>query len=259
MMKNINFFFSPLEQFEVYPLISIYLRNIDFSITNHTIILFIIFFILIIIILSLLNEKNGTLLIIPNRWQSIFELTYLYVLKMVFDNIPKKEGQYFFPFIFSIFFFILCLNLIGMIPYSSTLTAQFIVTFTVSLVVFLGINIIGFRVHGISFFAVFLPAGSEGLLALILVPIEFISYFFKPISLSLRLFANMMAGHALLKIIAGICWSLAGCFGILFIFQYVPMLILVFLVILELAIALIQAIVFSTLVSTYVHDVIFLH
>jgi ATP synthase subunit 6 len=254
-----NFFFSPLEQFEVYPLISIYLGNIDISVTNHTITLFIIFTFLFIIIYSITSEKNESLLIIPNRWQSILELMYLALLKMVFDNIPKKEGQYFFPFIFSIFFFILCLNLIGLIPYSSTLTAQFIVTFTIALVVFLGINIICVRTHGISFFTLFLPAGSEGALALILIPIEFISYFFKPISLSLRLFANMMAGHALLKIIAGICWSLAGCTGILFLMQYIPMLILVFLVILELAIALIQAIVFSTLVSTYIHDVIFLH
>lgn len=255
----LNFFFSPLEQFEVYPLISIYFSNVDFSITNHTITLFLIFSFCLALIFSLLNEKDGSLLIIPNRWQAGLELIYLAVLKIVYDNIPKKEGQYFFPFIFSIFFFILLLNLIGLVPYNSTLTAQFIVTFAIALVVFLGINIVCARLHGISFFTIFLPAGSEGALAIILVPIEFISYFFKPISLSLRLFANMMAGHALLKIIAGICWSLAGTTGILFLMQYVPMLILVFLVVLELAIALIQAIVFSTLVSTYIHDVIFLH
>jgi F-type H+-transporting ATPase subunit a len=252
-------FLSPLEQFEVYPIISIYLGNIDFSITNHTLTLLIIFFFLYVFISSLTNTQKKSLLIIPSKPQAALELIYIAVLKIVFDNIPRKKGQYFFPFIFSIFFFILCLNLIGLIPYSSTLTAQFIVTFTIALVVFLGINIICVRLHGISFFTIFLPAGSEGALALILVPIEFISYFFKPISLSLRLFANMMAGHTLLKIIAGICWSLAGCTGILFLMQYVPMLILVFLVILELAIALIQAIVFSTLVSTYIHDVIFLH
>ena len=255
----IIYFFSPLEQFEVYPLISIYLGNLDISITNHTFILFLIFIFIFILLFSLTNETNQSLFIIPNKFQAILELIYLTLLKMVLDNIPRKEGQYFFPFIFSIFFFILFLNLIGLIPYSSTLTAQFIVTFTIALVVFLGINIICARTHGISFFTLFLPAGSEGALALILIPIEFISYFFKPISLSLRLFANMMAGHALLKIIAGICWSLAGCTGILFLMQYIPMLILVFLVILELAIALIQAIVFSTLVSTYIHDVIFLH
>jgi len=255
----INFFLSPLEQFEVYPLISIYLGNIDFSITNHTIILLILFSFLYVFILSLISDKDGTFLLVPNRWQSLLELLYLYILKMVFDNIPKKEGQYFFPFIFTIFLFILCLNLIGLIPYSSTLTAQLIVTFSISLIVFLGINIVGLRTHGISFLAVFLPAGSEGVLAFILVPIEFVSYVFKPISLSLRLFANMMAGHALLKIIAGICWSLATCTGVFFLFQYIPMLILVFLIILEFAIALIQAIVFSTLISIYIHDVIFLH
>lgn len=254
-----NFFTSPLEQFEVYPLVSIYIGNIDFSITNHTIVLLIIFLFLSVIFSSIANDKNNSFLIVPNRWQVVLELIYLSILKVVFDNMPRKEGQYFFPFIFSIFLFILSLNIIGLVPYSPTLTAQFIVTFTISLVVFLGINIICVRTHGISYFTLFLPAGSEGALALILIPIEFISYFFKPISLSLRLFANMMAGHALLKIIAGICWSLAGCTGILFLMQYVPMLILVFLVVLELAIALIQAIVFATLVSTYIHDVIFLH
>lgn len=256
---NLNLFISPLEQFEVYPLISFYLGNLDFSITNHTVVLLIVFLFFYIILLSITNEKNQSLLIVPNRWQAILELLYISVLKIVFDNMPRKEGQFFFPFIFSIFLFIVCLNLVGLVPYSPTLTAQFIVTFTISLVVFFGINVICVRTHGISYFTLFLPAGSEGALALILVPIEFISYFFKPISLSLRLFANMMAGHALLKIIAGICWSLAGCTGILFLMQYIPMLILVFLVILELAIALIQAIVFSTLVTTYIHDVIFLH
>lgn len=256
----LNFFLkSPLEQFEVYPILSLYIGNIDFSITNHTVTLLIIFVFLYIILLSTTHEKDKSFFVIPTKWQSVLELLYLAILKMVFDNIPRKEGQYFFPFIFSIFFFILCLNLIGLIPYSSTLTAQLIVTFTIALVVFLGINIICVRTHGISFFTLFLPAGSEGALAFILIPIEFISYFFKPISLSLRLFANIMAGHALLKIIAGICWSLAGCTGLLFLMQYVPMLILIFLVVLELVIALIQAIVFSTLVSTYIHDVIFLH
>lgn len=254
-----TFFFSPLEQFEIYPLLSLYIGNIDFSITNHTIALLLIFILLYIILLSITSPKDGSLSIIPNRWQSVLELVYLTVLKIAYDNIPHKEGQFFFPFIFSIFLFILTLNLVGLIPYSPTLTAQFIVTFTISLVVFLGINIIGIRTHGISFFTIFLPAGSEGLLAFILVPIEFISYFFKPISLSLRLFANMMAGHALLKSIVGICWTLLGFNGILFLMQYIPMVILVFLVILEFAIALIQAVVFTILVSTYIHDVIFLH
>jgi ATP synthase subunit 6 len=258
MLYN-QIFTSPLEQFEVYPLVSIYLGKIDISITNHTIILLFIFIFLTILSYSITNQKDQSFFIIPNRWQSFFELTYKAILKMTYDNIPGKQGQYFFPLIFSIFFFILSLNVIGLIPYSLTLTTQMIVTFAISLFIFLGINIICVREHGLNFFTLFLPAGSEGLLAFILIPIECISYFFKPISLSLRLFANMMAGHTLLKIIAGFAWTLMGCTGILFFMQYVPMLILIFLFVLELAIALIQAFVFSTLVSIYLHDAIFLH
>lgn len=258
MYKNF-FLISPLEQFEVYPIFSIYLGPIDFSITNHTIMLLIVFVFLIIWILSISNSNDNSLSALPNRWQSLIEVIYKAILKMTYDNIPGKEGQNFFPLIFSLFFFILCLNVIGLVPYSLTLTTQIIVTFCISLFVFLGINIICVRAHGLSFFTMFLPAGSEGVLALILIPIEFISYFFKPISLSLRLFANMMAGHTLLKIIAGFGWTLLGCTGVLFLMQYIPILILIVLFILELAIALIQAFVFATLVSIYLHDAIYLH
>jgi ATP synthase subunit 6 len=240
-----SFFISPLEQFEIYPVISIYLGNIDFSLTNHTVFLFFAFFCISTFFFYTTNDKNKSLLIIPGNWQSCLELIYLSVLKLVFGNIPKKEGQYFFPFVSNIFFFILCLNLTGLFPYHSTLTAQLIVVFTIALVVFLGINIVCVEIHRISFFALFLPAGSEGALALILIPIEFISFLFKPISLSLRLFANMMAGHALLKIVAGVCWSLAGCTSILFLMQCFPIALLIFLFALELIVTFIQALVLN--------------
>jgi len=122
---------------------------------------------------------------------------------MIIDNIGKKKGGFFFPLIFSLFFFILSLNTIGLIPYSFTLTSHLIVTFALSLFLFIGLNIICIQIHGLEFFSLFLPQGTSFFLALLLVPIELISYFFKPISLSIRLFANMMAGHTLLKVIVG--------------------------------------------------------
>jgi ATP synthase subunit 6 len=147
----------------------------------------------------------------------------------------------------------------GLIPYSFTLTSHLIVTFFISLSIFIGINIICARLHGIRMFALFLPSGTSVLLAFLLVPIELISYIFKPVSLSIRLFANMMAGHTLLKVIAGFAYVLMGNGGLLFLIQYVPLLILIPLFGLELGVALIQSFVFSILICIYLNDSINLH
>lgn len=151
------------------------------------------------------------------------------------------------------------LNLIGLVPYSFTLTSHLIVTLALSLSVFIGINIVCARLHGLNMFSLFLPSGTPITLALLLVPIELISYIFKPISLSIRLFANMMAGHTLLKVIAGFAYTLMGNTGILFLMHYVPLLILIPLFGLELGVALIQSFVFSILVCIYLNDSINLH
>lgn len=254
-----EFFFSPLEQFEILPIFPFYLGVLDFSITNETIILLLVFSIVYIFKLSIINQANLTLFVVPNRWQVIFEAIYKTVLSMVVDNIGIIKGQSFFPLVFSIFFYILCLNIVGLVPYSFTLTSHFIVTFALSLSIFLGINIICIKIHNIEFFSLFLPSGTSAALAFLLVPIELISYIFKPVSLSIRLFANMMGGHTLLKVIAGFSWSLMSCTGILFIFHYIPLLILIPLFGLEVGVALIQAFVFSILICIYLNDAINLH
>jgi len=257
---NLNFLFvSPLEQFEILPLFPIYLGGLDFSITNETIILVLIFFLVSTFFFSSLKQSDFTLFIVPHRWQIIVEIVFKMVLSLLVDNIDAKRGQMFFPLVFSIFFFIVCLNVIGLVPYSFTLTSHLIVTFALSLFVFIGINIICIRLHGLEFFSLFLPSGTSVVLSLLLVPIELISYIFKPISLSIRLFANMMAGHTLLKVIAGFAWTLMGCTGILFVIHYVPLLILIPLFGLELGVALIQAFVFSILTCIYLNDAISLH
>ena len=250
---------SPLEQFEILPLFSICLGVLDFSITNETVILFLIFFLLSVLLNSSLTQEDSTFLLVPHRWQVLLEITFKMILSLVVDNIDIKKGQVFFPLIFSIFFFIVCLNLIGLIPYSFTLTSHLIVTFAFALSIFIGITIVCVKIHSLEFFSLFLPAGTSVVLALLLVPIELISYIFKPISLAIRLFANMMAGHTLLKVIAGFAWSLMGCSGVLFIFHYVPLLILIPLFGLELGVALIQAFVFCILICIYINDAVNLH
>ena len=171
----------------------------------------------------------------------------------------KIPYQKYFPFISVLFTFILFSNLIGLVPYSFTITSHLIVTFALSFPIFIGVMLICVQRHKINMLSIFLPSNTQIGLGLLLVPIELISYIFKPISLGVRLFANLMAGHTLLKVIAGFAWSLAGCTGILFFVHYVPILILIPLFGLELGVALIQAFVFSILTCIYLNDSINLH
>lgn len=254
-----NYFFSPLEQFQVLPIFSFSFSFLDFSLTNETVILILILFFSFIFFFSLFKETENSYFIVPNRWQSIIEIIYKLILALVIDNIKNKKNQYFFPLIFSIFFLLLSINLIGLIPYSFTLTSHLIITLTLSLSIFIGINIICIRLHGINFFSLFVPSGTSVILAFLLVPIELISYIFKPISLSIRLFANMMAGHTLLKVIAGFAFTLMSNVSVLFLLHYIPLLILIPLFGLELGVALIQSFVFSILICIYLNDAINLH
>ena len=252
-------FFSPLEQFEILPLLPITISFLDFSITNQTIMLSLIVFFLISIFFIVLKQSTNTLFIVPHRFQIVLELLYSMILGIVVDNISGKKAQLFFPLIFTIFFFISSMNLIGLIPYSYTVTSHFIVTFSISFFIFIGMNIICVKTHKLEFFSLFLPSGTSVLLAFLLVPVELISYTFKPLSLAIRLFCNMMAGHTLLKVFAGFAWSLSGTTGVLFLMHYVPLLILIPLFGLELGVALIQAFVFSLLTCIYLNDALNLH
>lgn len=250
--------FSPLEQFQVIPIFPLTFGVLDFTITNVTVIIFAMLCILVLFIKALLS-KDGTLKVIPGPWQVVVESIYLLVLSLVTKNIAGKEAQKYFPIVFTIFFSILILNLTGLVPYSFTITSHLIVTFVISFSVFIGINIICIKKHGIKIFSLFLPPGTSIILALLLVPVEFISYVFKPISLGVRLFANMMAGHILLKVIAGFAFALVTANGVYFIAHMIPLIILVPLYMLELAIAIIQAFVFSMLVCIYINDALNLH
>jgi ATP synthase subunit 6 len=253
------FLFSPLEQFEILPLISLNLGFLDLSITNQVVLLFLISFFLISLFFASLKQSDSSLFITSHRWQAIIEMVYLLVLNIVTDNIKNKSAQLYFPLIFTIFFFIASMNLIGLVPYSFTVTSHMIVTLTLSLSIFIGINIICVKVHKLEFFSLFLPSGTTLALAFLLVPLEIISYMFRPLSLAIRLFCNMMAGHTLLKVFAGFAWTLMSFTGILFLMHFLPLLILLPLYGLELGVSLIQAFVFSLLTCMYLNDAINLH
>jgi len=258
-MRTIIFLTSPLEQFEILPFFLLTLGNFDFSLTNQTFTLALICFFIATLFLSVLKATNKSVFIIPSRWQSLIENMYSMILGMVADNIGGQKNQFFFPLVFTLFFFIVSMNLIGLVPYSFTVTSHFIATLALSLCIFIGINIICIKSHKLNFFSLFLPSGTSLALAFLLVPIELISYIFKPLSLAIRLFCNMMAGHTLLKVFAGFAWSLMSFSGILFIMHYIPLIIIVPLFGLELGVAVIQAFVFSLLTCIYLNDAVNLH
>ena len=181
--------------------------------------------------------------LIPNNWQLLLETVYEVVSQLVFDNL-NEEGEKYFPFIAVIFTFILFNNLIGLVPYSFTVTSHLIVTFILSFSIFIGVISICINNHGVQMFSIFLPANTSFFLALLLVPIELISYVFKPISLGVRLFANLMAGHTLLKVIVGFSWSMLMLENYMFIMHVVPLLVLVILMGLELGVAVIHVCIY---------------
>lgn len=254
----LSFFYSPLEQFIVLPVFATYLLQ-HFSINSILITLLVITFFLITYIFSVLKLKSKILYLIPNRWQLMFESIYLGVVSLIQDNVQSDAKNKFFPIVGVIFFSILNVNLFGIIPFSFTITSELIITLAISLFMFIAIQIIAFKKHKIKFFSMFFPSGVSVALSLLLVPIEFISFFFKPISLSIRLFANMMAGHTLLKVIAGFIWVMMSAAGIFSLAHYVPLLILVILFVLEVGVAVIQTFVFSVLICIYINDVFNLH
>jgi ATP synthase subunit 6 len=246
---------SPLEQFQILPLIPVRLGDFDISFTNASLII-ILGLLLTVFVMFLLMENDTSAQIVPNRYQVFFETFYEMITEMLESNIGKK-GQQYFPFVFILFTFILVSNLIGLVPYSFTITSHLVVTLFLSTTVFVAVNIILFRNHGLHGWSLFLPPGTSLGLVPILVPIELVSHFFKVISLAVRLFANMMAGHTLLKVIAGFAWSMMV--GGYFFAHFVPLATLFLLVGLELAVAMIQAYVFTILTCIYLNDAVNLH
>lgn len=239
---------SPLAQFEIKTLIPLQMGHTDVSFTNSA--LFMTVTVVLITLFMVLGMRKHAL--VPGRWQSVAELAYEFVANLLRDTVGN-EGRKYFPFVFSLFMFILFGNMLGMIPYSFTFTSHIIVTFALALVVFLGVTVLGFVKHGVHFFSFFVPPGVSVVLWPLMIPIELISYLSRPISLAVRLFANLTAGHTMLKVFAGFVVSLGIVGGIL------PLAFVVALTGLELLIAFLQAYVFTILTCFYINDSIHLH
>lgn len=195
---------------------------------------------------------------VPGRLQSLAELSYEFVYGLVRDQIGH-EGKKFFPFVFTLFMFILFGNMLGMLPYAFTFTSHIAVTFTLALVVFVLVTAVALAIHGLHFFSYFFPEGAPKALAPLIIPIEVISYLSRVVSLSVRLFANMVAGHVMLKVFATfvVMMGSAGVLGLLG--SVAPLAINVALVGFEFLVAFLQAYVFAVLTCIYLHDAVHLH
>lgn len=238
---------SPVEQFKLNPLVPIEIGGLDLSFTNSA-----LFMALAVVGAGVfLTQSMRGRHLVPNRWQSMAELSYEFIANMVREQVGS-DGRPYFPFIFALFMFILLGNMLGMVPYSYTFTSQIIVTFAMAITVFIGVTIIAIVKHGVHFLGFFFPSGAPIYMAPLLIPIEILSYLSRPISLSVRLFANMMAGHTMMKVFGGFVVSL-GVFGV------APMAVLIALTGFEILVAVLQAYVFTILTCIYLRDALHLH
>ena len=238
---------GPMYQFEIKRLTELDILGHDASFTNSS--LFMVF--AVILIAGFFAVAMSGRALVPTRMQSLAELSYEFIANMVRENVGQA-GMKYFPFVFTLFIFILALNMLGMLPYSFTVTSHIIVTFALAALVFVVVTAIGFARHGFGYMKLFVPDGVPFWLMPLIVPIELISYLIRPISLSVRLFANMMAGHTMLKVFAGFVVSL-GAFGI------APLAFTVAFTGLEFVVSFLQAFIFTVLTCIYLNDAVNMH
>ena len=240
---------NPMHQFQVYKIgPEINLGGLNLSFTNASLFMTVSS----VLILALLFFGTKKKLLIPSKIQLIIEMSYTFVAKMINDT-AGSAAKSFFPFIFTLFMFVLFSNMVGMLPYSFTTTSHIIVTFVLAAIVFVGVTILGFVKHGFKYLELFVPKGVPMVLLPLIVIIEIISYLSRPVSLSVRLFANMMAGHTMLKVFGGFVISL-GLLG-----GWLPLGFSIALTGLEILVAFLQAYVFAILTCIYLNDALNLH
>jgi F-type H+-transporting ATPase subunit a len=244
---------SPMEQFLIKPIVPIHIGGWDISFTNSSLWMCVV--VATVSLFMTLSVRSNSL--VPTRMQSLSEMAYLFVNDMV-HSVGGVEGMRFFPFIFTLFMFVLFSNVLGIIPFSFTVTSHIIVTFAMAAVIFLIVLAVGFSRHGVRFFSLFVPDVPWYMLPL-LIPIETISFVIRPLTLSVRLFANMLAGHTMLQIFAGFVIGLAGAGGIFAALAPLPVLLIVAIVGLELLVAFLQAYVFTILTCIYLNEAVRLH
>lgn len=238
---------SPLEQFAIETILPLSVGPVNISFTNSALWMCLAVIVTLGFMLGATYKKS----LIPGYWQLTGEMFYLMIANMVNDSVGNK-GKIYFPFIFTLFMFVLFGNMLGLLPTGFTFTSHIAVTFFMAAVIFIAVTVLGIFLHGGRFFSLFLPHGTPWFLAPILIPIEMLSYLSRPVSLSVRLFANMVVGHVLLKVLAGFV-ILMGVFGV------IPFVSLVAITALEVLVAFIQAYVFAILTCVYLHDALYLH
>ena len=242
---------DPIHQFQIAKWIPIEIGGLDFSFTNSS-----AFMVATAVgaaaFLYLTTSSRG---LVPGRLQSISEMSYEFIANMLREA-AGTQGMKFFPFVFSLFMFVLVANLIGLFPYFFTITSHIIVTFALALLVIGTVVIYGFMKHGFGFLKLFVPQGVPGILVPLVVLIEVISFLSRPISLSVRLFANILAGHITLKVFAGFVTSLSALGAVGVAGAVLPMLMTVAITALEFLVAFLQAYVFAVLTCMYLNDAI---
>ena len=243
---------SPLEQFEIRTIVPIHVGDIDLSFTNSA--AWMVVATAAATVFLALGARRRAL--VPGRWQVMTEMAYEFIANLIRENVGDA-GRRYFPYIFTLFMFILFGNILGLIPYSFTYTSHIAVTGALALTVIIAVTVIGFVKHGGHFLTLFVPGGMPWLLLPLMVPIEIISYLSRPLSLSIRLFANMMAGHTMMKVFASFVIPLGavsfGVGGIL------PLALDVALTGFELLVAFLQAYIFTVLTCLYLNDALHLH
>jgi F-type H+-transporting ATPase subunit a len=241
-----------LGQFELHTSLGAIGRSVNFTQSNLMMVIG------GVIILGVLYLGMRPRAIVPGRMQAMAEIAYTSIMSMAVGSIGH-EGKRFFPFIFTLFFFVLMGNLLGLLPYSFTYTSHIAVTFGLAAMVIVIVTVVALRIHGMHFFSYFFPEGAPKLLAPLIIPIEVISYLSRPVSLSIRLFANMVAGHVMFEVFATFVVLMAGAGVLGTAAGILPMAINVVLVGFELLVAVLQAYVFAILTCIYLHDAVHLH
>lgn len=238
---------SPLEQFNIKVLLPIKVAGLDVSFSNSSLMMLIV--LLITALFLFLGTRSSKA--VPNRLEAAVEVLYDMIENMV-KSTAGSEARKYFPFIFSLFIFILFCNLFSMLPYAFTVTSHIAVTMAFAAFIFVCVTVIGFCKHGMHYFSLLVPSGIPILMAPMLFVIELIAYLARPVSLSIRLAANMIAGHVVLKVLASMA-IMVGFFGIF------PLMLLTLLTGFEIFVAVLQAYIFSILTCVYLNDALNLH
>jgi ATP synthase subunit 6 len=254
-------FFSPLEQFDIFPVINFYFGFFDFSITNSTIMFFFLFVFGYVVFIGLTKNTDSSFTLVSSRWLFVLQKLHLLNVRLLYCNgkSEQEKPEEFVNLSSFVFIFIFLINIFGFLPFGFTATSHCAVTFTISVPLFFYFVFLSFKKNGLKVFSLFCPHGTSLFLSLLIIPLELLSYLFRPISLGVRLFANMMAGHILLEVVLGFCYSLMGTAGLLFFGHYIVGFCFIPLAILEICVCLIQSYVFSLLLCVYLNESLYLH